>query len=106
MTTRSAAVGSRRYTRRHDRWFDNVDPNVGWMERANCAGKGTDAFYPSDGRLTQTAALLCLACPVSQACASYGASQTDGTWGGVSENARGLSYRAKAVAKRGATWRA
>lgn len=61
-----------------------------WRDRAACAGVGTEAFFPTNGLKTETAAALCGRCPVVTDCFDYAKAEhmPYGTWGATSEQGR------------------
>jgi WhiB family transcriptional regulator, redox-sensing transcriptional regulator len=78
--------------------FDEERP--AWQADAACAGMPTDDFFPvgsTGAALAQIAAAkaVCAACPVAQKCLEYALStgQTDGIWGGMSEDERRTEHR-------------
>ncbi|MGH8885182.1 MAG: WhiB family transcriptional regulator [Egibacteraceae bacterium] len=71
-----------------------------WQADAACAGMPTDEFFPvgSTGPALAriaTAKAVCAACPVAEKCLEYALStgQTDGVWGGMSEDERRTERR-------------
>lgn len=56
-----------------------------WMERAACADKPREWFFPERGQSTRRAIAVCRTCPVVAECVNY-ADRTGtqyGVWGGV-----------------------
>ena len=76
-----------------DEW---VEPSPGWQEKANCRGKGHEAFFlTTSGGSVFTESVMCGLCPVRDECLSYGVlySRKFGHWGGLSPEARTDLYR-------------
>lgn len=71
-----------------------------WQADAACAGMPTDDFFPagSTGQALDRIALakaVCDTCPVVEECLEYAldTGQTDGVWGGMSEDERRTERR-------------
>lgn len=65
-----------------------------WMERANCKGVDTQAFYPSDGDFAVEAIRACLGCDVRAECLDYAlVNNEQGIWGGTSQRERARMRR-------------
>ncbi|MFD0032570.1 WhiB family transcriptional regulator [Streptomyces sp. NPDC127172] len=79
--------------------------NEEWRHDALCAGEETDLFFPVGGSpealaQTEQARAVCARCPVSTNCLSFALNtdQTDGVWGGLSEDERRAVKRRQARA--------
>lgn len=61
-----------------------------WVEHAECRGAPTEEFFPERGEDTQTAKVICAACPVSVECLAWALDHGEkhGIWGGTSERER------------------
>jgi WhiB family redox-sensing transcriptional regulator len=79
--------------------------NEEWRRDAACGGEETDLFFPvgsGPDALEQTdeAKAVCARCPVSTDCLSFAldTDQSDGVWGGLSEDERRAVKRKQARA--------
>jgi len=61
-----------------------------WMSLAACKGKDTQIFFPRGGFGAQSAARICVNCPVVNDCLEYALDNEiyNGVWGGKSERER------------------
>ena len=69
---------------------------MSWRDRAACRGLPLDAFFPLKPEvITDDAADACAICPVKRECLEYalGLPVRHGTYGGLSEEERGLERR-------------
>lgn len=72
-----------------------------WLERAACAGKPTEWFFPSRStqRMYADGKRVCAACPVRVECLDAGRDEPVGLWGGLSPGER-LGRAGRAVQRR------
>ena len=61
-----------------------------WQSDALCATTDPEAFFPEDGRATQTAKTICGMCTVTETCLKYAVDNEfiEGFWGGKTERQR------------------
>lgn len=65
-------------------------PNLGWLDRAACAGMDDRAFFANgkhSREQVKAARKVCNACPVRAQCAAYAINTGEyyGVWGGMSQ---------------------
>lgn len=70
-----------------------VPPRPAWMDEADCAGIGSDWWYPrarEDGVIGAQAKRVCRSCPVRLECLEYALEIKDGfgIWGGLTPKER------------------
>lgn len=85
---------------RSSAWGFGLDPErEEWMDRALCAQTDPEAFFPEKGGSTREAKMVCLDCPVRDACLEYAIEHDErfGIWGGHSERERRRLKRGEAV---------
>ena len=61
----------------------NLTDRLAWQERAACAGKPTDWWFPGKGESHDAARSLCASCPVRAECLEYGLNEKWGVFGGL-----------------------
>lgn len=78
-------------------------PDPAWAQRAACAGKPTDWWFPETGgsRDARQALDMCATCPVQAECLQHAIRHNErhGIWGGRSERQR---QRLRSASRRGA----
>lgn len=70
-----------------------LDRNETWKRDAACAGMGPELFFPApagrpQARVNAVAISICRDCPVRGECATYGADEEFGIWGGMAKTER------------------
>ena len=71
-------------------WVPVADPD--WADRATCAGRDTEVFFPDGDQPDRVAKAYCRRCPVQADCLAHAIENDEryGVWGGVSEHTREL----------------
>ena len=66
------------------------NPDTDWMAEGRCREMEAGLFFPSDGLGVERARVICMTCPVRQACRDYALRHRipHGVWGGTSERER------------------
>ena len=64
---------------------------MSWRDHAACRGQDPAHWYPERGRQATHGRTICAACPVRTTCATEGATEGYGLWGGRSPVERGRS---------------
>lgn len=73
-------------------------PDLSWFEDAACQNADPSDFFPDSPHDVPAAAqLLCMICPVFDACLTYGLTQRHGVWGGMSEAERDRIRKRKGI---------
>lgn len=81
-----------------------VDADVDWTSRAECAGMDASLFFPERGEATKHAKATCARCPVLDQRRTYALAHREvhGIWGGLSERERRRLRRAAGTHTRSA----
>jgi WhiB family transcriptional regulator, redox-sensing transcriptional regulator len=64
--------------------------NKQWRSKAACQGLDPEIFYPLDDEDAEEAKVVCVSCPVREACLEHalGYREKEGVWGGATERER------------------
>jgi WhiB family transcriptional regulator, redox-sensing transcriptional regulator len=73
-----------------------------WRDQAECAGMDTNLFFPVTDADAAAPKRVCAVCPVRQECLEWAIAtrQSDGVWGGMTEDERRRLRRRRQEAER------
>jgi len=67
--------------------------DTAWMDDAACSGLPVEWFFIEIGCSAKKARSVCATCPVKAECLQYGVNETEGIWGGTSDEQRRVLRR-------------